>query len=86
MRHGAGDAMTLDKVVMPDVIRKEVNKILTDIEGADGVIELTHLGGIAEGFARGLTCVGAMRPADIDSLEIAFSQAFDRRMIELGKS
>lgn len=78
--------MTLDKVVMPDVVRKEVNKILTSIERADGVIELTHLGGIAEGFARGLTCVGAMRSADIDALEIAFSQAFDRRMAELSRS
>lgn len=78
--------MTLDKVAMPDVIRKEVNKILTDIERADGVIDLTHLGGIAEGFARGLTCVGAMRAADIDALEIAFSQAFDRRMAELRRA
>lgn len=78
--------MTLDKVVMPDVVRKEVNKILTDIERADGVIELTHLGGIAEGFARGLTSVGAMRSSDIDALEIAFSQAFDRRMTELRNS
>ncbi|WP_434681390.1 hypothetical protein J3P77_09740 [Pseudomonas sp. R1-18] len=75
--------MTLDKVVMPDMVRKEVNRILSDIELADGVIELTHLGGIAEGFARGLTCVGAMRAADIDAMEIAFSQAFDRRMAEL---
>jgi hypothetical protein len=75
--------MTLDKVVMPDVVRKEVNKILADIERADGVIELTHLGGIAEGFARGMTCIAAMRLADIDALEIAFSQAFDRRMAEL---
>ncbi len=78
--------MTLDNVVMPDVVRKEVNKILTDIKRADGVIELTHLGGIAEGFARGLTCVGAMRAADIDALEIAFSKTFDRRMTELRKS
>jgi hypothetical protein len=75
--------MTLDKVVMPDVVRKEVTKILTDIERADGVIELTHLGGIAEGFARGMACIAAMRAADIDALEIAFSQAFDRRMAEL---
>lgn len=78
--------MTLDKIVMPEVVRKEVTKILTDIERADGVIELTHLGGIAEGFARGIACIAAMRAADIDTLEIAFSQAFDRRMAELRRA
>lgn len=75
--------MNFEKIVMPDSVRKEALQILSDIERADDLLEVTRMGGIAEGFAMGVGCVGAVRPIELDALEIIFTQAFDRRLAEV---
>ena len=75
--------MTLDQITMPDAVRSEVNGILIEIADAEGVLELSRLGGITEGFSLGLGCSGAMDAAAVDALERIFTQAIGRRMADL---
>lgn len=75
--------MKFEEIVMPDSVRKEALQILSDIERTGDLLELTRIGGIAEGFAIGVCCVGALRPMDLDALEIIFTQAVDRKMMEV---
>lgn len=75
--------MTLDQITMPDAVRSQVSSILIEIAEAEGVLELSRLGGISEGFCMGLGCCGAMAAADVDALEMLFTQAIGRRMADL---
>jgi hypothetical protein len=75
--------MTLDQITMPDAVRSQVNSILVEIADAEGVLELSRLGGITEGFSMGLGCSGAMAVSEVDALEMIFTQAIGRRMADL---
>jgi hypothetical protein len=73
--------MTLEEMNIPAVIKKEAADLIRRIELADGLLELSTVGGMTEGFMIGVTCLKALRPADADALEIMFSQAIDRKMV-----
>lgn len=75
--------MTLDQINMPDAVRSQVNSILIEIADAEGVLELSRLGGITEGFSMGLGCSGAMEVTEVDALEMILTQAIGRRMADL---
>jgi len=74
--------MTLDEMNIPPVIKKEAADLIRRIELADGLLELATAGGMTEGFVIGINCLKALRPNDVDALEILFSQAMDRKMAE----
>lgn len=72
--------MSLVDVVMTDVARNEAITILTEIEKAEGLLEMSQLAGVAEGFIRGLACGLAITPGDLEVLESVFDEAVSRRM------
>jgi hypothetical protein len=72
--------MTLEEMNIPAVIKKEAADLIRRIELAEGLLELSTVGGMTEGFMIGVTCLKALRPADADALEVMFSQAIDRKM------
>jgi hypothetical protein len=72
--------MTLEEMNIPPSIKKEAADLIRRIELAEGLLELSTVGGMTEGFMIGVTCLKALRPADADALEILFSQAIDRKM------
>ena len=73
--------MTLEEMNIPAVIKKEAADLIRRIELAEGLLELSTVGGMTEGFMIGVTCLKALRPGDADALEIMFSQAIDRKMV-----
>ncbi|MDB5995285.1 MAG: hypothetical protein JWP42_2421 [Pseudomonas sp.] len=75
--------MTLEEMNIPPEIKREAADIIKRIEHSTKIIDATLAIGIAEGFILGLTCLRAMRPKDIDQLEILFSQAADDKMATL---
>ena len=75
--------MTLERITLPDALRVQANSILNEIGHAEGVLELTRLGGIVEGLALGLQCARAMSAPDVDALETELSRAIDDRMAAL---
>ena len=77
--------MTLDEMNIPPVIKKEAADLMRRVELTDGLLELATAGGMAEGFMIGINCLKALRPNDVDALEILFSQAMDRKMREARK-
>jgi hypothetical protein len=72
--------MTFERITLPEPLRVQANSILDEIGQAEGVLELTRLGGIVEGLALGLRCTRAMAAPDVDALEAALSRAIDARM------
>lgn len=72
--------MTLEEMNIPAVIKTEAADLIRRIELAEGLLELSTVGGMTEGFMIGVTCLKALRPADADALEIMFSQAIDQKM------
>jgi hypothetical protein len=78
--------MTLDQIAIPDALRLQVQSILRDIGEADGVLELTRLGGIAEGFSLALSCSGALPAVGLDALEHLFNRAIGNRMADLRRA
>lgn len=78
--------MTLDQISIPDPLREQVQNILSEIGEADGVLELTRLGGIAEGFSLALGCSNALPGVGLDALEHLFNRAIGNRMAELRRA
>ncbi|KQQ56076.1 hypothetical protein ASF84_12320 [Pseudomonas sp. Leaf127] len=72
--------MSMADVVMTDTARNEALKILAEIEQAEGLLEMSQLAGVAEGFTRGLACGLAITPEDLQRLEDVFDTAINRRM------
>jgi hypothetical protein len=72
--------MTLEEMNIPASIKMEAADLIRRIDLADGLLELSTVGGMTEGFMIGMTCLKALRPLDADALEIMFSQALDRKM------
>ncbi|GAB7529016.1 hypothetical protein PS3A_14250 [Pseudomonas sp. 3A(2025)] len=72
--------MSLADVVMTDPVRNEATTILAEIEKAEGLLEMSQLAGVAEGFTRGLACGVAITAKDLDALERMFDAAVSRRM------
>ncbi|MBD8495450.1 hypothetical protein IFR09_03195 [Pseudomonas syringae] len=72
--------MSIADVVMTDTARHEALKILAEIEHAEGLLEMSQLAGVAEGFIRGLACGLAITPHDLEALERVFDGAVNRRM------
>lgn len=72
--------MSLPDLLIPDAVKTEAIQILADIERADGVLEMSQLAGVAEGFTRALTCSQALPQAELDTLERVFNSAVSRRM------
>jgi hypothetical protein len=77
--------MTLEEMNIPQSIKDKAADIIKRIEHSTGIIDTTLAGGIAEGFVLGIICLRAMRPKDIDQLEILFCQATDLKLAELRK-
>jgi len=75
--------MTLEEMNIPSSIKDEAADIIKRIEESTGILDATMAGGIAEGFLLGLICLKALRPKDIDQLEILFSQTTDKKMAAL---
>jgi hypothetical protein len=75
--------MAKDKNMMADDVNKALDFIVAGVDEAEGVFDLTRLGGMAEGFAMGLNCMKSMQAAEIEQVEILLTQAFDRRIAEL---
>lgn len=75
--------MSYEQITLSEAVRSRVSSILTDIREAEGVLELAHLGGVAEGFAMALSCGDSLMTADIDAIEHVFTRAINARMAAL---
>ncbi|BAP45319.1 hypothetical protein NJC40_17085 [Pseudomonas sp. 21LCFQ02] len=75
--------MSLPDLLIPDAVKTEAIQILADIERADGVLEMSRLAGVAEGFTLGLACSQGLAQAELDTLERVFSSSVSRRMAVL---
>ncbi|WNW10203.1 hypothetical protein RRX38_03240 [Pseudomonas sp. DTU_2021_1001937_2_SI_NGA_ILE_001] len=75
--------MPLTHLSIPETIKTEAVQILADLENANGLLEMSQLAGVAEGFTRALGCVKALPQAELDTLERVFTSAVSRRMAAL---
>lgn len=74
--------MALEEIDIPEIIKKEAAEMIRRIDLAEGLLELSTLAGVAEGFIIGLNCLKALQPSDADALETLFSQAVARKMAQ----
>lgn len=74
--------MTLEELDVAQTVKKEAADLVRRISVAEGLLELSTLAGMTEGFIIALNCLKVLQPSQTDALERIFSQAIDRKMAQ----
>jgi hypothetical protein len=75
--------MIPDDMVLPALVRQEVESLLETIKRSSGREGAERAGLRAEGFVLGIERLRALRPADIEALYLVFEHAVHTRVAEL---
>jgi hypothetical protein len=79
----SGASMIPDEMVLPALVRQEIDNLLGMIKRATTGEAAERAGIRAEGFVLGIERLRALRPADIEALYLVFEQAVESRVTEL---
>ncbi|MHA3737810.1 hypothetical protein ACXR0M_19340 [Pseudomonas sp. Eth.TT006] len=75
----------MEGVVLNDKMRREADRLLAQIVGADSMIIAVKAGARADGFVLGLETGGALRDGDADRLYVIFEAALVERLKTLSR-
>lgn len=67
--------MPMDDVVLSEKMRREANRLLAQIVGADSMIVAVKAGARADGFILGMEAAGGLRVGDAERLYIIIENA-----------
>lgn len=68
---------------LPEAIRQQAEKVLTEIESAGSMILAVKRGAQAHGFVQGLVCAGGITPEQENVLSDYFDKATEKRLKNL---
>ncbi|RON86878.1 hypothetical protein BK668_18420 [Pseudomonas fluorescens] len=68
---------------LPDEIKHQAEKILSDIERAGSIIIVVKKGAQANGFVMGIACCSGLSPELCDELSLHFDQATEKKLKSL---
>lgn len=75
--------MNLDTYPMPPDVRKQAKRLLDQIQNSESMIHCVKCGSRAEGFVLGMATLKAIPDDTLENLDMLFSQATDKRLVEL---
>jgi len=75
--------MVMEDVVLDGKMRREADRLMSQISRADSMIIAVKAGARAEGFVLGMETVGAMRAGDAERLYVIFEKALEARLMVL---
>ncbi|WP_085701168.1 hypothetical protein [Pseudomonas sp. B26(2017)] len=70
----------MEGVVLNDKMKREADRLLAQIVGADSMIVAVKAGARADGFVLGLETARALRDGDADRLYVIFEAALVERL------
>lgn len=73
----------VEDVVLDGKMKREADRLLAQIAGADSMILAVKAGARAEGFVLGMETVGALRAGDAENLYMMFEAALEKRLKDL---
>lgn len=80
---GPDQTRSLENCALPPGVRRQAKRLLTQIEGADSMIQTVKCGARAEGFVLGIAAVGGVGEDEIEWLEGVFGRATEGRLVVL---
>ncbi|HEX8595733.1 MAG TPA: hypothetical protein VF682_21035 [Pseudomonas sp.] len=77
--------MIIETLVLSEPVKRQVLRLLNQIEHAHSMIQAVKSGARADGFVIGLEAAGALSPDEIDSLHLFFETALESRLKALAQ-
>ncbi|MET1070008.1 MAG: hypothetical protein ABWY28_18555 [Pseudomonas prosekii] len=73
----------MEDVVLDGKMRREADRLMSQISRADSMIIAVKAGARADGFVLGMETVGALRAGDAENLYMMFEAALEKRLKSL---
>jgi hypothetical protein len=77
--------VVLNIPLLPFDVRKQATRLLDLIQNAESMTQANRNDAVAEGFVLGMSTLKFMHAQTLEQLDLLFSQAIDKRLVELSQ-